>query len=72
MLGGLNAFYLLEDEPTVYGLPVAPKLPTRNLAPSSVVGVGAAVLAGLAGMIAFRKRRMDAGAPNPANSGGAA
>jgi formate dehydrogenase iron-sulfur subunit len=63
MLGGLNAFFLLEDKPSVYGLPEAPKLPTRNLAPSGVLGLGAAVLAGLASMLAFRKRRMDPGEP---------
>jgi formate dehydrogenase iron-sulfur subunit len=59
MLGGLNAFFLLEDRPTVYGLPEAPKLPTRNLGISSGLGLVAAALAGLAGLIAFRKRRMD-------------
>jgi formate dehydrogenase iron-sulfur subunit len=61
VLGGLNAFYLLEDNPSVYGLPEAPKLPSRNLAASGLGGLGAALLAGLAGLMAFRKRRMDAG-----------
>jgi len=59
MLGGLNAFFLLEDSPTVYGLPEAPKLPSRNLAASGGLGLLAAVLAGVAGILAFRKRRMD-------------
>jgi formate dehydrogenase iron-sulfur subunit len=59
MLGGLNAFFLLEDRPGVYGLPEAPKLPSRNLGISAGVGVVAAVLAGLSGLLAFRKRRMD-------------
>jgi formate dehydrogenase iron-sulfur subunit len=59
MLGGLNAFYLIEDSPTTFGLPEAPRLPSRNLAASSGLGVVAAVLAGIAGMLAFRKRRMD-------------
>ena len=59
MLGGLNAFFLLEDRPSVYGLPEAPKLPTRNLGISSGLGLVAAALAGLAGVLAFRKRRMD-------------
>jgi ferredoxin len=34
-LGGLNSFYLLVDKPEVYGLPENPKLPSRNLWPSS-------------------------------------
>src|SRR5690606_39342055 len=29
-LGGLNAFFLLIDEPEVYGLPREPKLPSRS------------------------------------------
>ena len=58
MLGGLNAFFLLDDSPTAYGLPVAPKLPSRNLGSSGGLGVAAAVIAGLAGLLAFRKRRM--------------
>src|SRR5438093_498538 len=37
MLGGLNSFYLLVDKPQVYGLPEAPKLPSRNLIPSSAI-----------------------------------
>jgi formate dehydrogenase iron-sulfur subunit len=63
MLGGLNAFFLIEDSPEVYGLPLAPKLPSRNLGVSGGLGVFAAVLAGLAGILAFRKRRMDPGEP---------
>jgi len=65
-LGGLNAFFLLEDSPTVYGLPEAPKLPSRNLGASAGFGVVAAVLAGLAGLIAFRKRRMGRDEPTDA------
>jgi len=58
-LGGLNSFYLLVDQPEVYGLPRAPKMPTRNLIPSSLFsGAGALVLA-LLGMVGIRKRRMD-------------
>jgi formate dehydrogenase iron-sulfur subunit len=63
ILGGLNAFFLLEDQPSVYGLPEAPKLPTRNLSASAGFGFLAALLAGLAGVIAFRKQRMDPGKP---------
>jgi formate dehydrogenase iron-sulfur subunit len=63
-LGGLNAFFLIEDSPDKYGLPLAPKLPSRNVAPSGLLGLGAAVLAGLAAMLAFRKHRMEA-TPTP-------
>jgi formate dehydrogenase iron-sulfur subunit len=60
MLGGLNSFYLLVDRPEVYGLPPDPKLPSRNLLPSSAVSVVGAAVVGLLGMLSFRKRRMDA------------
>ena len=44
--GGSNSFFLLVDQPQVYGLPDKPQLPTRNLIPSSLAAVvGAAVLA---------------------------
>src|SRR5205814_9080309 len=29
----LNSFFLLMEHPTVYGLPVAPRLPARNIVP---------------------------------------
>jgi formate dehydrogenase iron-sulfur subunit len=58
-VGGLNAFFLLVDEPQVYGLPEDPKLPSRNLTASSVLStVGAAVL-GLVGIVGLRKRRAE-------------
>src|SRR5437879_461250 len=61
ILGGLNSFYLLEDRPEVYGLPAAPKLPSRNLVPGSLwSGVGA-LLVGLVGLVSFRQRRMGEG-----------
>ena len=59
VLGGLNAFYLLMDEPEVYGLPSNPKLPSRSVLPSSLWSIGSALLMGLAGLVTFRKRRMD-------------
>ncbi len=59
ILGGLNSFYLLEDRPEVYGLPAAPKLPSRNLVPGSLwTGLGA-LLVGLVGLVSFRQRRME-------------
>jgi formate dehydrogenase iron-sulfur subunit len=59
MLGGLNSFYLLIDKPEAYGLPADPKLPTRNLWPSSAISAASAAVVGLLGLLSFRKRRMD-------------
>ena len=43
-------------ETAVYGLPAAPKMPSRNLKPSAVwSAIGAAVI-GLMGVISFRNR----------------
>jgi formate dehydrogenase iron-sulfur subunit len=58
-LGGLNSFYLLVDEPEVYGLPRAPKVPTRNLLPSSLLSTAGAVALALLGLVGLRKRRID-------------
>ena len=62
MLGGLNSFYLLVDRPEVYGLPPDPQLPSRSLGLSWLLSAGGAVVAGLAGALAFRKQRMDGAA----------
>lgn len=59
MLGGLNSFYLLVDEPEVYGLPKNPQLPSRNLLKSSIFSMAGALIMGLVGLITLRKRRMD-------------
>ena len=59
MLGGLNSFYLLVDQPEVYGLPRDPKLPSRNLFLSSIFSTLGAVVFGLFGLVSLRKRRMD-------------
>jgi formate dehydrogenase iron-sulfur subunit len=66
-LGGLNAFYLLVDNPEVYGLPTNPGLPSRNLARSSMFTAASAVVVGILGLVGIRKRRMDeqAGAGGP-------
>jgi formate dehydrogenase iron-sulfur subunit len=58
-LGGLNSFYLLVDKPEVYGLPVNPRLPTRNLRLSSLLSVASGLLLGALALVGFRKRRMD-------------
>jgi formate dehydrogenase iron-sulfur subunit len=56
MLGGLNAFFLLVDQPEIYGLPRDPKLPSRNLVPSSLFSMLGAVVVGLLGIFSFRDR----------------
>jgi formate dehydrogenase iron-sulfur subunit len=56
MLGGLNSFFLLVDKPEVYGLPPDPKMPTRNLQPSSWWSALGAVAIGIMGVISFRNR----------------
>jgi formate dehydrogenase iron-sulfur subunit len=60
MLGGLNSFFLLVDKPEVYGLPPAPKLPTRNLTSGTVWSMLGAMVVGLVGVINFRNRGMAA------------
>ncbi|MDI3339961.1 MAG: 4Fe-4S dicluster domain-containing protein [Sphaerobacter sp.] len=59
ILGGLNSFYLLVDEPEVYGLPSNPKLPSRNTAPAASLSAAGAAALGLLGLVSLRKRRMD-------------
>jgi len=59
IVGGLNSFYLLVDEPEVYGLPRAPKLPSQHLPESTALTVAGAAGLGLLGLLGFRKRRMD-------------
>ncbi len=59
MLGGLNAFYLLVDEPEVYGLPRDPKLPSRRLLAGSVFSLAGAVIMGLIAWITLRRRRVE-------------
>jgi len=56
MLGGLNSFFLLVDRPEVYGLPPDPKLPSRNLVPSSLWSALGAIVVGLLGIVSFRTR----------------
>ncbi len=69
-LGGLNAFFLIVDEPEVYGLPRDPELPTRNLTASSALSAAGAVAVGAVGLVTLRHRRMAEvaereGAPPP-------
>src|SRR5436189_53325 len=56
--GGLNAFFLLMDKPETYGLPNADnaRLPSRNDVPGYLAGLVTAVVAVVAGLVAFRRR----------------
>ena len=58
-LGGLNSFYLLVDNPEVYGLPANPQLPTRTLTKSGVMSAATAAVLGVLALVGIRKRRMD-------------
>ncbi|MDQ3224074.1 MAG: 4Fe-4S dicluster domain-containing protein, partial [Gemmatimonadota bacterium] len=51
ILGGLNSFYLLVDEPEVYGLPASPKLPSRQLGPSAALSTAGALAMGVLGLV---------------------
>jgi formate dehydrogenase iron-sulfur subunit len=57
--GGLNAFFLLMDEPETYKLPNAAnaKLPSRNNGRGYLATAITAVLAVIGGLIALRRRR---------------
>jgi formate dehydrogenase iron-sulfur subunit len=57
--GGLNAFFLLMDEPEAYGLPNAKNavLPRRNNVGGYLGALGTALLGLLAAVIALRERR---------------
>src|SRR5207244_13340723 len=57
-LGGLNSFYLLVDEPEVYGLPRHPQLPSRHLAKSSTFSAANAALLGVLALVGLRQRRL--------------
>ena len=57
MLGGLNAFFLLVDKPEVYGLPRDPKLPSRNLVPSSLFTIAGRGGGGAAGRVQLPQSR---------------
>lgn len=56
VLGGLNAFYLLMDEPEVYGLPSNPKVPSRTVPPSTLWSVLTGLLVALGVLFQFRNR----------------
>lgn len=66
VLGGLNAFYLLLDEPEVYGLPSNPQLPSRSVPPSSAFSMITALLVALAALFSFRRRNEEGEDDEPA------
>jgi formate dehydrogenase iron-sulfur subunit len=59
VLGGLNAFYLLVDEPQTYRLPAEPKLPSRSVPRSSFWAIFTALLTGLGVLFSFRNRTKE-------------
>ena len=59
VLGGLSSFYLLVDEPEVYGLPSAPKEPRQSVPGSSWRALLASLWIGLAALVSFRRRNID-------------
>jgi formate dehydrogenase iron-sulfur subunit len=65
--GGLNAFFLLMDEPEVYSLPNTANavLPSRNNPASWLTGAVTAVLGLLGGLIALRRRNVSPQQPRP-------
>ena len=71
VLGGLNAFYLLVDEPEVYGLPSNPKVPSASVPRSSFWSIFTGLLVALGVLFQFRQRkRPETPAPSPQAGGG--
>ena len=66
--GGLNAFFLLMDEPEAYNLPNKENavLPSRNNERGYLTTLVTAVAAVVGGLIALRRRREPPPAPEPA------
>jgi formate dehydrogenase iron-sulfur subunit len=56
VLGGLNAFYLLMDEPEVYGLPSDPKVPSRSVLRSTFWSILTGILVAIGVLYRFRLR----------------
>jgi formate dehydrogenase iron-sulfur subunit len=59
-VGSLNCFFVLVDEPEVYGLPRRPELPSENTATGFALSAATAGALAVAGVVSFRKERMDA------------
>jgi formate dehydrogenase iron-sulfur subunit len=69
VLGGLNSFYLLLDEPEVYGLPSAPKVPSQSVPRSFFWSVFTGLLVALGVLFRFRQRTRPAPAQQPGTGG---
>ncbi|TNC25080.1 4Fe-4S dicluster domain-containing protein [Amycolatopsis alkalitolerans] len=69
--GGLNAFFLLMDEPEKYKLPNAENavLPRRNNLGGYLGALGTAILAVFGGLVALRRRREPTAAAPPKGPG---
>jgi formate dehydrogenase iron-sulfur subunit len=72
VLGGLNSFYLLLDEPEVYGLPSNPKVPSRSVVGSTFWSVFTGFLVALGVLFRFRERPQRSPGPPPARPEGRA
>ncbi len=59
ILGGLNVFYLLQDEPEKYGLPSNPQLPQKNMVGGYWSSILSFVAAGFISLLSFRSRRLS-------------
>lgn len=57
ILGGLNVFYLLLDDPEVYGQPRNPIMPQKPAVRSAIGGVISAFVLGVGAIFSFRNRR---------------
>ncbi len=64
VLGGLNSFYLLLDEPEVYGLPSNPKVPSRSVPLSAFWSIVTAIVTALGVLFAFRERKTGSRQPD--------
>jgi formate dehydrogenase iron-sulfur subunit len=55
-IDGLNALFVLNAPPEAFNLPAHPRLPRRNILPSALAGVAAAIGLGFATVAALRAR----------------
>jgi formate dehydrogenase iron-sulfur subunit len=69
--GGLHALFLITDKPETYSLPSTESavLPSRNNIPGYLTATVTAVVAAVAGLIAFRRRGESHSSPYPSGEG---
>jgi formate dehydrogenase iron-sulfur subunit len=58
-IGGLNAMFVLNDEPEVFNLPAAPVLPQRTVGPAFLATLVSGACFALLGAITFRPKRRE-------------